>query len=567
LWNVRGIGNKVEQGGQQGGRGYQKEQLMREIRRTIGCWMLVMVCGALSRGGEGAAGEHNGADRPTTAPRSREQPIHYPTLAEYAETLRYWSEKYSHILILEKRGQSKEGLPIFLARGTDRTVDDANKQIVLVTAMHAGAERSGATTILHFMEWLLGDSAAAAETRRKQIILLMPVVNPWGFEKQRNSNSQGIDPYSGQRGAAWDIGNLTLREPKKAPEIVAVKSVFDEFQPDVHVDLHGVPLLWKGNQTVESCGTAYSNCSLRPWDWRVAETMIAGACEAGYGIDRAEADSQRLFWGPDMSSLADRFWSGRPFFYTAMYAYCRYHTLPITAEVSWEESGVARLKALMDIGNRTWEGEEAPGYPVNVVKSLEGHWVTSWGLNAAQRRHSRAELWQRQGTFTLGSLYPQTDGRATLVIGLTAKGTAMMDNGLKTFLANLDRQPNFNAQAIRAFAGAGPEDNLYIEKAEKPVTDRPVDSGLAVRLRLSCRAPGICDLRLNGHPLAESARDGFHRWYGDGFTQVQINIPPEQTRKADLFVVTCAYEPQSQRHQGWSPPQAVLERLAGHRTE
>ena len=532
--------------------------MRRSLRWT--CLAILLVWFAQSRG----IADDDAETRLARAPRPWKEPIHRLTLEEYAETLRYWSEKHAPLMKLETRGKSKEGLPIFLAKVTDPSVPDDDKQILLVTGMHSGAERSGAAAVLCFMEWLLSDAADAVETRRKQIVLLMPVVNPWGFfTTESNANSQGIDPYSGQRGKAWDIEKLTVREPEKAPEIVAYKSVVDEFKPDVHVDLHGVSLWWNGQLTVESAGTAYSNSSLRPWDWRITEAMIAGARKAGFGIDRGEADSQRMFWGPDMQPLSDRFWLGRPFFYTATYAYAMYHTLPITMEVNWNESALARVKALIAVGNGTWEGEGVPGYPVNVVKSVVGQWIVSWGRNAAERRRSRAELWQRQGGFTLGILYPQTDCRASLAVAITAKGAALLDPNPDKFLANIEACPHFDMSALRAFVKAGPEKKLYFEKAEKLSQDHPVENGLALRLRIPYRNPVLCDLRLNGHLLAESPTDGFHRWYGDGFTHIQITIPPEKARTADLLIVTCAFAPDVPRRSGWQPPAEVISRLKG----
>ncbi len=425
---------------------------------------------------------------------------------------------------------------------------DADKQVALITATHSGAERAGATSVMRFAEWLLGSSSEAVETRRKQVVLLMPVVNPWGYETVESPfNSQGIDPYSGQRGKAWNLDTLTLKEPAKAPEIVAVQSVFDEFNPDVQWDMHGVPLRWNGNQVVESCGTAYSNYSLRPWDWRIAEAMIAEARKAGYGIDRGEADTRRLFFGPDMQPMSDRLWLGRPFFYTAMYGYARCHTLLGTCEVGWEESGVARLRGSMRIGNRVWDGEKTAGYPVNVVKSLVGQWLVAGGRNVAERRRNRVELWQRQGTFTMGLLYPQTDCRVGLVVAPTAKGAKLVDADPKKFAAKLETVPGFDAAAIRAFLEAGPETKIYHEPPDRAPEDRPLDAAFAFRLRIPYRNPKLLDLRLNGCALQPSATDGYQRWFGDGYTQVRVNIPAEKARSADLFVVTCAYKPDVQR--------------------
>ncbi|MFZ2641942.1 MAG: M14 family zinc carboxypeptidase [Verrucomicrobiia bacterium] len=529
------------------------------LARTLGFGALILACVIACP----AAGiDDDVVSRLSDMPRPWKETPRRPNFAEISATLRFWSEKHPDRFTFETRGKTKEGLPIFLACITDKAVRDDDKQVALITATHSGAERTGTTSIMHFAEWLLGNSREAVETRRKQIVLLMPVVNPWGYETtESNANSQGIDPYSGQRGKAWDLATLMLKEPAKAPEIVALQSVFDEFKPDVQWDMHGVPLRWNGHQVVESCGTAYSNYSLRPWDWRVTEAMNAEARKAGYGIDRGEADTQRLFFGPDMPPLADRLWMGRPFFYTAMYGYARYHTLLGTCEVGYEESGVARLRGLMRTGNRVWDGEKIAGYPVNVMKSLVGQWVMASGQNAAERRRSRVELWQRQGTFTMGVLYPQTDCRIGVALALTAKGAKLLEGDPKKFVANLVTLPNCNAAAIRTFLEAGPETKIYFEPADRAPENRALDAALAIRLRIPYRNPKLCDLRLNGQLLPASASDGFQRWYGDGYTQVQINIPLEKARQSDLLVVTCAYAPDVRREYGWRPPVKIKANL------
>ena len=58
---------------------------------------------------------------------------------------------------------------------------DEDKQVALVTALHGGPERSGTTTALRLIEWLMGDSDLAKETRRKQIVLVIPIANPYAF--------------------------------------------------------------------------------------------------------------------------------------------------------------------------------------------------------------------------------------------------------------------------------------------------------------------------------------------------------------------------------------------------
>ncbi len=215
----------------------------------------------------------------------------YPTQEEYEATLEYWVEKYPQLCTVEKRGESLEGLPIFLIKITDKSIADEDKYVVLITGLHVGGERAGGMAIMHAVEWLLSDDPEAVETRKKQIILVMPIVNPYGFFiKEGVNNSQGIDPYAAGRGRWWDLETLTFKEPEKSPEIMAVKSVVDEYQPEVHADFHGVALHYPGHITTESRGSAYSNFTLRPWDWRVMEAMIQAGNKAGYGYERLEAD-------------------------------------------------------------------------------------------------------------------------------------------------------------------------------------------------------------------------------------------------------------------------------------
>ena len=69
-------------------------------------------------------------------------------------------------------------MPEDLVKITDRTVSDADKQIGLITTLHCGPERTGTSGAIAFIEWMLSDDPLAVETRRRQIILVMPIVNP-----------------------------------------------------------------------------------------------------------------------------------------------------------------------------------------------------------------------------------------------------------------------------------------------------------------------------------------------------------------------------------------------------
>ncbi len=544
---------------------------------AVSFWMGALGVLLLTAAGQAQqGGADNVARRLATMPQPWKKKVHRITPDEYEGTLRHWTEKHPDFLMVESVGTSAEGAPIYLLKVTDASVPDRNKQVCLITALHGGPERNGTTSILHLTEWLLADSPGAAETRRKQIVLLMPIVNPYAyFVTDRFGNSKGIDPYTGGGQQNWDLQALTYKALDKSPEIAAFLSVVDRYRPEVHADLHGIGLqeypqdklgdrhVYQGQTMFEVTGSAYSNFSLRPWDWRVIEAMVAAGVEAGYGSDRFEADAQREFWGPDRQPIADRLWLGRPRFYTAQYAYAKYHTMVSAFEIGWEQSAVARLRGLLRIGNSVWEGEPVAGYPVDRVRSFCGHLVAAWGETAEQRRRSRVELWRRQGSFTLGMLYPQTDGRDTFCCAVGPEAGKLLDPDEATCLTKLATVPGVDAGAIKAFVDAGPEIKFHVDRGcpvQKTATPT-IQHGLALRLRLAYRNPELVDLRLNGHCLKESRTNGFERWYADGYTQVQVNVSPDKTRQQQLFVITCAYKPDAQRTYGWTPPREVTERL------
>jgi len=66
---------------------------------------------------------------------------------------------------------------------------------------------------------------------------------------------------------------------------------------------------------------------------------------------------------------------------------------------------------------------------------------------------------------------------------------------------------------------------------------------------------------LNGYLLEESATDGYISWYGDGFTYLQVNVPPEKSKANDLYIITAVYHPREQRSYGWKPPQTVMKSI------
>ncbi len=550
-----------------------RPQFARQCRLLF--WSALLLLAAPGRAAAPAAPDDL-AQRLRDLPRPWTERIHRLTLPEYRATVEYWSAKFPDRLRVETRGKSTSGLPLYLLTITDRAVADTDKQVCLVTALHGGPERSGSTTALRLIEWLLSDAPAAVETRRKQVVLVMPIPNPYAFfVTDRFGNEQGLDVYN-PGPAAWDLAGPKLADPARTPEIAAVLGVVDQYRPEIHADLHGtglqaIPDALLGDRTmfrgqtmfVEVLG-AISNSTLRPWDWRISEAIDDGARAAGYGLDRNEADGQRLFWGPGFEKMTDRVWMGRPLFYTAHYGYAKYHTMIATLEIGWEESGVARMQSLLQIGNRPWRDEDRAGYPVDKLRSYVGLFVSAYGETAAARRESRTELWSKQGGFALANFYPQTDGHGVYVCAVTPAAIATLHENIDQTLAAWRSFPGLRADVIEQFARLGPEQIVTIQAADRQHAGvETIEHGISLRTRIPNREPKLLDLRLNGELLPESRVDGYNTWYADGWTHLQINVPPEKARKLGLLVVTYAYRPDTVRTYGFEPPAEVMRQLQG----
>ena len=238
----------------------------------------------------------------------------------------------------------------------------------------------------------------------------------------------------------------------------------------------------------------------------------------------------------------------------------KHHTVISATEIDWEDSGAARVSDILTLGNETWTDENVPSHPVNRVKPRAGRFITAYGTTAAERRASRVELWQAQGKFMDGVIYPEYAGRARYVCAVTQRGADAMDVNKEKFVANFRALPGVNADAIEKYLKKGPEIRLSGDH-ELEVTGTPVQRGIGFRLRIPYRSPELLDVSVNGHSLAKSDTDGYQAWYAEGYTQVQINVPPEKSKTADIYVVTCAYDPKETRRYGFEPPAAVTKEL------
>lgn len=482
-------------------------------------------------------------------------PAVHPTFSQLENRLLEWEKAYPRIMTLRKLGATAQGRPLLAAVLTDPDSPADQKEHVLITALHCGAERSAATGIFYLMDWLLKGSPGAREILRGQVIAFMPVVNPDGYVSGSLRNSHDRDSYK-----EWNREGPLY--PEQMPEALAAKGLMDELQAELHADYHGTGMQFRGYIMAENSGAAYSNIALKSYKHEIIRQMDQAALAEGYPSDQLEQDAERIYWGPELEALGPKLWSGRPLYYAATYGYEHYHTLIFANENAWERSSLLRHRRLLEIGQEIWPGEYYPGYPTRVIHKNELHFVTAYGETAAARRRSRVELWNKQGQIVTGINNPQTEGMVLFVCSTTGRAARrwLSDKSLPRFAQRIAEHGNIDAGPIRSAlmdhpdAGAQFKAHLLLmsgradESELPPVAEsEPIENGLSLRLRIPYPKARISEVRVNGRSAPVSPREGYLSWVARGFTYVQVNIPPERSRKEDLFVVTCLYDPGEER--------------------
>lgn len=499
-------------------------------------------------------------------PKPWNTPTRSPSMLQYMGIMNYWQQQHPDYYSLETLALSLKSKPIYLAKITDSKTPDDNKNIILITSFHSGAERTGSLAVINFMEWLLGDSSSAVESRKKNIILVMPLVNPDGFfGAESNFNTKHIDPYSAGRGRDFDIPNLKLKNPENSPEISAYIAVCDKYKPDFHIDVHGVALHRNGHLQPSSIGSAFSNSALRPWDDRINELMMQAGNKAGFGYHRMEQSAQRMFYGPQFKELQDYCWWGNPYFYTAMYSYFKYHTMISTIETTWNGAVVYPLIGLLEKANSGFSPGPVKDFKVNVLKTSGNVSLFAYGDTKAERRASRVSLWHKQLNCAIGSLYPDYDNYFMALVAYGKEGLKSLTGGgssgrwgqitKEKLLENISGIKYIDAAPIKEFLKYScPRAIKFLYEKSGNVGDETyLNEGISLIYRISYPDPEILDLRLNGKELKPGTRDGYQKWYEDGFTFLKINIPPERCSRENVFLLSCAFKPREQRTYGWLP--------------
>ncbi len=100
--------------------------------------------------------------------------LEHPSPEQLQDGFRKWVTQYPHAFRAMQRGVTPGGRPILMGRISDYRVPDEDKQVALLTSCHVGKELNAGTGLLRFMKWLVSDDPAAAEIRKKQVVLVVP---------------------------------------------------------------------------------------------------------------------------------------------------------------------------------------------------------------------------------------------------------------------------------------------------------------------------------------------------------------------------------------------------------
>lgn len=288
----------------------------------------------------------------------------------------------------EVLGRSPEDREVWAVHVTDRGVDDAEKQVaVVVCGRHAsglGTRVAGPATL----HWLA--SAEAAETRKRQHVIVVPVANPDGCVRR----------------SFW-----APRDGLSDTETKTIAALAEACQVDASIDVHS----WGGSRDGEGIVTANTGVSGEDVFLyeSLAARMASAAAQEGYPFYIHRSYRSQGY---------NDFYSGP--------CYDKFHALVFGMEVNHgcltprqaAESGLTVIKTLLSESNARagWQMQE--GYPNEL---LIGDFFTSIraaGRSADERRKSRCRIWQDRSLFARPTRIFQQPGTVRVETGYSGHG-------------------------------------------------------------------------------------------------------------------------------------------------
>lgn len=458
-------------------------------------------------------------------------------IGEYIEN---WQKKRPDLVTVETIGKSGE-FDIYKAVFTNKNIPDENKQVAIVTAQHSGMEITGMTTAFSLGNFLLTDDDTAKEILDKMIVVLVPCPNPYSYSKQdaayQFKNEFGVDEYV-------SFNYQGAKKEGKNPAATALQELIDEYMPEIFLDLHGV---WYENQMViESFGMSAFACNKLFNDKLMNRVRLAGT-KAGF----ASFDNNFAETLPQTDNACTDYKINSKFtpqstngVVAPTYAYINYHTMGASFEIAWEEHGLVKVIEALKIGCEVNEYEYYPGYPSRTVKSPYGHVsLRSYGVTAAERRKSRAELWQNREKINLGVAHPEMPGFMAAIVSLSEESSAKYVRDYYRPLAEVcEGMTDIDGADVKAMKAVFTED-LYEPYCSYAVSRHGhfiPENGMTLRFMLPFKDAEVNEIRYNGNLLAEDEKDGYTLVKDQNYLFADVHIPKEKL--AEFAVCTVKYD-------------------------
>jgi len=288
----------------------------------------------------------------------------YPSLDEIYERLDRFVSDRPDIARTESLGLSEENREVRAVTVTDGRIPEEEKDVAVIVCGRHGDELGARVVGPALLDWLA--SPEGEETRRRQIVIVVPVANPDGCVHE-------------EFGAPKD--RLSETEEKTIGALAKAR------RPDVVVDIHS----WGpvDGEAVITANTSRAGEDVFIHE-AIARKMAESAAAKGYPF---------LIHRCSLSGAYNNFYSGM--------CYESFHSLAFGMEVNHgflspeecAESGVAAIQALFEEGNTRSGWEPLAGYPAGILGGEFLVFVGAAGGNAAERRESRCEIWRNRDSF------------------------------------------------------------------------------------------------------------------------------------------------------------------------
>ena len=460
-------------------------------------------------------------------------------------------------------GYSRENDPVYALTLTDFSVPADEKFNIMIAGLHVGGERSALLAATDTIKFLLKKSSR--KYLRKFAITIMPAVNPYGCFRtgidQYHNNSAGFDPYVGKWGKSFNYPLLTLTDEANEPELAAFLRTVDNVKPEILLDWHGANgrTAADGEIMRETLGASLSNHFIMPWATRLLTAMRKEICKGNSAVFDLEEYLERIPAPPEFRQMYPN-WvrPSNATFYPDLYAYMRYHTMPVVMEIGQPETGWRALKGLMDYAMKM-PPEYRGSLPVDHIGTDFGNLVVgSYGTTPGMRRRSRAELWSKANSFM--PFYA-----SSMYIGELGAGLALGDSGIKRMTGGVPLR-KMAEHCIREFPadktlpGRKNIDNFlktsksemflpllansnYIDKNIPEV--EPFQYGVTLQLFIPIghrRNLQMATVLINGEELAESKVNGYELIRGSDGWHLFLNLPPERTCRENIYHILARYD-------------------------